>query len=130
MHAATDDALGSAMLPAAGRISPNPWVLALDRRLGGAIEALVAALIVAEIAILFMGVVSRYFLQMPLVWSDEVASLLFLWLVSLGAVVAFRRGEHMRMTALVAKASPKVRAFLDTVAITAALAFQIGRAHV
>ena len=98
-------------------------MLALDRRLSAAIEALTAALIVAEIVILFMGVVSRYFLQMPLVWSDEVASLLFLWLVSLGAVVAFQRGEHMRMTALVAKASPKLRAFLDTVAIAAALAF-------
>ena len=123
MRAATDAPLGSVVLPAAGRGNPNAWVLALDRHLGGAIEAVAATLIVAEIAILFMGVVSRYFLQMPLVWSDEVASLLFLWLVSLGAVVAFRRGEHMRMTALVAKATPKVRAFLDTVAITAALAF-------
>ena len=61
MHAPTD-ALGSVMPPTAGRSSPNVWVLALDRRLGGAIEAVVAALIVAEIAILFMGVVSRYFL--------------------------------------------------------------------
>jgi len=122
MHASTED-LGRMLPPAAGRSGPNAWVLALDHRLGGAIEAIAAALIVAEIVILFMGVVSRYFLQTPLVWSDEVASLLFLWLVSLGAVVAFRRGEHMRMTALVAKASPSVRAFLDTVAITAALAF-------
>ena len=123
MRAATDEALGSVMPPAAGRRSPNTWVLALDRHLGGAIEAIAAALIVAEIAILFMGVVARYFLQMPLVWTDEVASLLFLWLVSLGAAVAFRHGEHMRMTALVAKASPTLRAFLDTLAITAALAF-------
>jgi tripartite ATP-independent transporter DctM subunit len=123
MHTATNDALGSVMPIPTGRSNAHTWVLALDRRLGGAIEAIAAALIVAEIAILFMGVVSRYFLQLPLVWTDEVASLLFLWLVSLGAVVAFRRGEHMRMTALVAKASPKVRAFLDTVAIAAALAF-------
>ncbi|MBC7483496.1 MAG: TRAP transporter large permease subunit, partial [Rhizobacter sp.] len=122
MHVPTND-LGSAMPPAAGRGGRDAWVLALDHRLGGAIEAIAAALIVAEIVILFMGVISRYFLRTPLVWSDEVASLLFLWLVSLGAVVAFRRGEHMRMTALVAKASPRVRAFLDTVAITAALAF-------
>ena len=37
----------------------------------------------------------------PLIWSDELASILFLWLAMLGAVVALRRGEHMRMTALV-----------------------------
>ena len=45
-------------------------------------------------------------LHRPLIWSDELASILFLWLAMLGAVVAFRRGEHMRMTALVASARP------------------------
>jgi TRAP-type C4-dicarboxylate transport system permease small subunit len=55
--------------------------------------------VVAEIAILFAGVVSRYVFHQPLLWSDELASILFLWLAMLGAVVALRRGEHMRMTA-------------------------------
>ena len=103
--------------------APAAWLLTIDRRLVAVIEVLAATLIVTEIVILLMGVVSRYFLRTPLVWSDEVASLLFLWLASLGAVVAFGRGEHMRMTALVAKVSPRTRAFLDTVAIAAALAF-------
>ncbi|NMG45271.1 TRAP transporter large permease subunit [Aromatoleum toluvorans] len=94
-----------------------------DRVFASAVEALAAALIVAEICILFAGVVSRYFLHSPLVWTDEAASILFLWLASLGAVVAFRRGEHMRMTALVAKAAPHQQAFLDTIAVAAALAF-------
>ena len=95
----------------------------LEKLLGGGIEAIAALLITAEIGILLAGVVARYFLHTPLVWTDEVASLLFLWLASLGAVVALRRGEHMRMTALVAKASPGMRAWLDTVAIAAAVAF-------
>ena len=41
----------------------------------------------------------------------------------LGAVVAFRRGEHMRMTAFVAMAAPRVPAFLETVALVAGLIF-------
>ena len=75
MHAATDDALGGVMAPVAGRGRgrASSWVLALDRHFGNAIEAVAAALIVAEIVILFMGVISRYFLQTPLVCSDEVA---------------------------------------------------------
>ncbi|MFB9123135.1 TRAP transporter small permease [Paraburkholderia dipogonis] len=48
---------------------------------------------------LLAGVTSRYILHAPLVWSDELASMLFLWLAMLGAVIALRRGEHMRMTA-------------------------------
>ena len=79
----------------------------------------------AEIVVLLAGVTSRYLLHAPLVWSDELASILFLWLAMLGAVVALRRGEHMRMTALVGMASPGVRAFLDVIAIAAPLAFLV-----
>jgi len=99
------------------------FVRSADRIFAAVVELLAAMLIVAEISILFTGVISRYFLDTPLVWTDEAASILFLWLASLGAVVAFRRGEHMRMTALVAKASPHMQAFLDTVSVAAALAF-------
>src|SRR3981081_1252779 len=82
-----------------------------------------ALLVVAEIVILFAGVVARYGLHRPLIWSDELASILFLWLAMLGAAVAFRRSEHMRMTAIVASAGPAMWAYLDVVATCAALAF-------
>ena len=87
------------------------------------VEIPAALLVVAEIVILFAGVVARYGLHQPLIWSDELASILFLWLAMLGAAVAFRRSEHMRMTAIVASAKPAMRAWLDVVATCAALAF-------
>src|SRR6476659_9987874 len=43
----------------------------------------------------------------------------------LGAVVAFQRGEHMRMTAFVGKVEPRKRAFFDVLAIAAPLAFLV-----
>ena len=95
----------------------------LESALGMLVEIPAAVLVVAEIVTLFAGVVARYGLQRPLIWSDELASILFLWLAMLGAVVAFRRSEHMRMTAVVASARPAMRAFLDVVATCAALAF-------
>ncbi|HUC51576.1 MAG TPA: TRAP transporter large permease subunit [Xanthobacteraceae bacterium] len=82
-----------------------------------------AALVGAEILILFSGVLSRYVFDRPLVWSDELASTLFLWLAMLGAVIAFRRDEHMRMTALVGALRQPWRAMLDTFAMGAAFAF-------
>ncbi|TDT91242.1 MULTISPECIES: TRAP transporter large permease subunit [Azorhizobium] len=97
--------------------------LAVERVLGALVEIPVAILVAAEIIVLFMGVVARYVFHTPIVWSDELASILFLWLAMLGAVVAFRRGEHMRMTAVAAKVNPGLRAFLDVLAMTAALAF-------
>jgi tripartite ATP-independent transporter DctM subunit len=98
----------------------------LEAWLGTLVEIPAALLVVAEIVILFAGVVARYGLRSPLIWSDELASILFLWLAMLGAAVAFRRSEHMRMTAVVAivgSAKPAMRAYLDVVATCAALAF-------
>ncbi len=91
--------------------------------LGMLVEIPAAILVVAEIVILFAGVVARYGLRQPLIWSDELASILFLWLAMLGAAVAFRRSEHMRMTAVVASRSAPTRTYLDMVATSAALAF-------
>ncbi|MEO6018115.1 MAG: TRAP transporter large permease subunit [Polaromonas sp.] len=96
-----------------------------DGALGKLVEITAAALVLVEIVVLFAGVVSRYVFHHPLTWSDELASILFLWLSMLGAVVALRRGEHMRMTALVNNVRPSLRALLDTVAITASLAFLV-----
>jgi len=95
----------------------------IESQLGSLIEIGAGGLVVAEIAILFGGVISRYVFDRPLVWSDELASTLFLWLAMLGAVIAFRRGEHMRMTACVGMFGGSLRATLDSLATVAALAF-------
>jgi len=115
----------SATLPAAAMPANGLGRFAghLDRGLGGLVEMVAAVLVVVEIIILGAGVMARYVFHAPLVWSDELASILFLWLSMLGAVVALRRGEHMRMTGLVSRVSPQTRALLEAVAITASIAF-------
>ena len=82
-----------------------------------------AGILVLVIGILFIGVVSRYALSSPITWSDELASILFVWLTMLGAVIAFQRGQHMRMTALVSIAGPAVREVLEIIAIAIPLMF-------
>ena len=109
-----------------GEVGQSPrrrqLLASIEHALGTLVEIPAALLVVAEIVILFAGVVARYALHQPLIWSDELASILFLWLAMLGAVVAFRRNEHMRMTAAVAALSPPVRAAFDAIATCAALA--------
>ena len=94
-----------------------------EQWLGTIVAVAAALLVVAEIAVLFSGVASRYLFHKPIIWTDELASILFLWLAMLGAVTAFQRGEHMRMTAFMGMVSPQVRAFFDVLAIAAPLAF-------
>ena len=66
-----------------------------------AVELPTAALVLVEICVLLAGVISRFVFHHPFVWSDELASILFLWLAMLGAVVALQRTQHMRLTAVV-----------------------------
>ena len=109
-----------AMVPASSLVSAT---VRLERWLGRMVEVPVAVLTALEVLILLAGVISRYLFHNPLVWSDELASILFLWLAMLGAVVAFRRGEHMRMSTLVASAPPRWRAFFEAFAAAVAIAF-------
>ena len=95
----------------------------LDRALAWITEVPAALLVALEIVVLFAGVVSRYAFRNPLTWSDELASILFLWLAMLGAVIALRRGEHMHLTAIASRAPPRLRALLDTVAALVVLVF-------
>ncbi len=106
-------------------LARRPLLKNIDTGLGLLVEIPAALLVLADIVVLFWGVFARFVLHRPLVWSDELASILFLWMAMLGSVVAFRRGEHMRMTALVSKVSPARHALMEAVAIAASLAFLI-----
>ncbi len=98
-------------------------VIAFDHYMGKTIEIFAGTLVLIEIIVLFAGVISRYVFHHPLIWSDEVATIGFLWLTMSGAVVALRRGQHMRMTALISQLSPDKRAFLEALATGVSLAF-------
>ena len=104
---------------------PRPLLVRIDALFGRAVEIPVAALTAIEIVILFAGVVARYGFRRPFTWSDELASILFLWLAMLGTVVAFRRMEHMRMAMLVARAGPRLRGFLDALAVATTIVFLV-----
>jgi tripartite ATP-independent transporter DctM subunit len=89
----------------------------VDRVLGLITEIPAALLVVAEVVVLLAGVVARYVLDKPLLWSDELAESLFLWLVTFGAVIALRRSEHMRMTAVVGRLSPGLQRWTSTTSL-------------
>jgi len=86
-------------------------------------EVPAAILIVVEIGVLFTGVVARYVLHRPIIWSDELASILFLWLAMLGATIALRDNSHMRLTLFVNRAAESTRQWLEAAGSAVAAAF-------
>jgi tripartite ATP-independent transporter DctM subunit len=97
--------------------------VSLDRLLALVTEPLAAVVVVAEVLVLLTGVVSRFVFNHPLTWSDELASIMFLWLAMLGAAIAQRRGQHMRMTALVGMCSGRVRGVVEAAGAAAPALF-------
>jgi tripartite ATP-independent transporter DctM subunit len=103
----------------------SPVLARVDQALGWAVEVPAALAVLAEVVILLIGVVSRFVFNNPLTWGDELASIVFLWLAMLGTAVALRRGEHMRLTALLRWLSPTGRARADALAVGAPCLFLI-----
>ena len=103
--------------------APHSFAVRIEDTIGRFAELAAGILVLVETLILFAGVISRYVVHRPFTWSDELASILFLWLAMLGAVVAYRRVEHMRMSALVDAAGPRTRAVLNALALVSGLAF-------
>ena len=98
-------------------------MIRLERWLARLVEWPTAALVVVEICVLLAGVVSRFVFHHAFVWSDELASILFLWLAMLGAVLALQKGEHMRLTAVVGYLPPRWRARAEALAVAAPALF-------
>jgi tripartite ATP-independent transporter DctM subunit len=109
-------ALVGATAVEAGRGNLRRTAFAIDRIIGQAVELIGAGLVLAETCILFAGVVSRYVFNSPLLWTDELATFLFLWLAMFGSVVALRRDGHMRLTTFANWVGPRWGAWLNTVA--------------
>ena len=99
------------------------WTDRADVILKWVTEIPAAILVVVEFALLLTGVVARYAFGRPLFWVDELATTLFLWLNMLGAAIALRRNEHMRLTAFIRRASPITRAWIDTAVLVVIAVF-------
>jgi TRAP-type C4-dicarboxylate transport system permease small subunit len=101
----------------------NSGIALIERALTRCIELAVAALLTVVICLLMSGVIARYVLHVPLVWSDELTSILFLWLAMLGASLATQRMAHMRMTAIVNRLGDRWSNFFEAFSPAAAIAF-------
>lgn len=93
-------------------------------RLGGAVDRLVITLLSAAFAGLVvtvgLQVLARNVLKIPLIWTPDVAQILFTWLIFVGAAVAYRRGAHYAID-LVPDGMPRLGLTLDIVSDAAAL---------
>jgi len=66
----------------------------LQKAFDSLIEVVCAALMVALAVIVFIQVFNRFILQTPLAWSEDLAMLLYQWVVFVGAALGVKRMRH------------------------------------
>ncbi|MBP3816068.1 MAG: TRAP transporter small permease [Firmicutes bacterium] len=71
-------------------------------------EGLIVAMFAVMVGIIFIQVIMRK-LNNSLYWSEELGKFLFVWISWLGISIGEKRGEHIKITILTDKFSPKVQ---------------------
>ena len=93
----------------------------LDR----AVEAIVAAVIVASTAMLMANVFAREVLATGIVWADELPGLLLVWIAFLGAYLTYRRDAHIAFDLFVSKLPFTPRLWVETLGDALVLGFAV-----
>ncbi len=73
------------------------------------IKVVICALMIGMVAINFANVVSRYYLNASLAWSEEISRFLLIWAVFLGAILAYVKDEHLSLDLIVSMFAPNTR---------------------
>jgi len=95
------------------------------RRLVDLLEWWSVLLLIFMVALVCSGVFFRYALKASLIWYDEFASYLLVWLTFYGAVVASYRRRHIGFDVVVGKLRPETRRIMDFIGELFCLGFQI-----
>jgi TRAP-type C4-dicarboxylate transport system permease small subunit len=94
---------------------PHPFTQ-LRNQLARGLDLTVIALMAALVIDVLWQVASRYVARQPSAWTDELATLLVIWLALLGASAAFGRNAHLGMDFLTQHLTPQQRRITEAIA--------------
>lgn len=81
------------------------------------IEKGLQVIAISFFAIIFLAataqIIMRWIFNSPLVWSEELIRLMFIWICYLGWIFATKNGSHITITAFVSKLNPTAQRVLD-----------------
>ncbi len=79
------------------------------------IRVLLCALLTCMVVIVFANVICRYYLHAALAWSEEVTRFMLIWMVFLGAVLAYVNDEHLGLDIVVKNLPARLQAAVAVV---------------
>ncbi|MDR1533646.1 MAG: TRAP transporter small permease [Planctomycetota bacterium] len=89
------------------------FVLWLRKALEKAMDILSIILFSGVFVAVLLQIFCRYVLGSPLVWSEELSRILFIWVALIGWTLAMRHGSHLRIEFLMDKMPAGMRRGMD-----------------
>lgn len=88
-------------------------------------EYMIAILTTVMTVLLFMQVLFRFVLNLPLAWVEEISLYSMVWLCYFGCSLAIKKREHLKMEIITNFLKPKARKIFDIISLTLFFAFAI-----
>jgi TRAP-type C4-dicarboxylate transport system permease small subunit len=98
-------------------------------RIKTVIEKTIDSITVFLFIIIFIAAVSQVFMRWivgkPLVWSEELIRLLYVWVSFLGWVISTRSGSHIRITMVISRLPPGFQKVMETINCILVIGFSV-----
>lgn len=90
----------------------NKYIKTIDK-INSGVKYLVAVLLIILAILVVLQVTTRFIINIPLSWTEELAKYLMIYIVFLGSGLAFRNNQHIAIDFLLEVSSPKTREKLE-----------------
>lgn len=90
----------------------NRIFVLLDKLRINSIKVAGALSLLIMVCIIFIGIFFRYILHSSLIWTDELASYIFIWNIYIGVILASRSDMHTKIDFIINLFPEKVRLFI------------------
>lgn len=97
---------------ATGRASLGNWLY-------GRAENILAAMLVGMFAAFLLQIISRYILNWPIGWTNEISVILWIWIVLFGAAFVVREEEEIRFDLIYGSVGPGARRVMTLISAAA-----------
>ena len=84
----------------------------LSKQVNRLLHAVIGVCLMCMSTFVFANVILRYFFNEGLTWAEEASRYLFIWLIFMGAIVAYQDNVHLGVDTLVQKLSAKGKRIL------------------
>ncbi|WP_404454813.1 TRAP transporter small permease [Oceanobacillus kapialis] len=92
-------------------------------KLNQVVKYIVSAMFIVLAVLVVLQVVTRFIIDYPLSWSEEISRYLMIYIVFLGSALAMRNKEHIAIDFLMEVVSAKKKKVLNTVILWISLIF-------